>query len=490
MEKTFTPSSWEMGDQIVQLVKVASGGRLIGKDYNILVKRAGEEFAWRVKNELDIDPGHVPVHILAMGATEGYGSNRNGDGFKEASLIDYHPTFVKYARHYRHHKNKDPSKSYGQVKASCYNKAMRRVELLNTLFATKEAAEKGGGFVADKEMDMLESGKDIPVSMACKIAYDVCSGCGNKAKNRSEYCDATTCKYGGCKHNLTKVAEDGHVLHVDNPHPSFFDMSTVIRGADRNAFGVGADYFSKAASAEVIGGAQWAEIYGVIAPLEIALEKVSNPRIANQIKLAYLLADREDIVQETSLSELNRAFSSELQPEADLSPLGKVGSTKCATGLAALASQKISLPVRDFLRLALDGDSEKTAAVVDSVTQALPGIYNRLISSGTLESAIQSNPFTPSQKLASASQRQWAIGMAEKYSLDVDHVRQRVARSAIREITRPSLLQSAGTKSAAESSEVESLARRYALYKLAMLASQERDVPLTYDLAVRQNYLI
>ena len=485
MEKVIDPSSWDFGTSIAELVKFSSKG-LVNSDYSVLVKRAGEEFASQVRN-MEIKEGQIPVHLIAMGATEGYGPNRNGDGFKEAALKAYHQTFVKFAKHYRHHKNKDPENSYGQVKVSHYNDKMRRIELLVALNATKEAAAKHGGHVADKELERLLSGKDLPVSMACKVAYDVCSGCGHKAKNRDQYCTEDTCKYGGCKHHLTKVASDGHILHVDNPHPTFFDISSVFRPADRIAYGFKADYLQKAASGEVIGGAELAELYGIVPPLEVMLDSISDQRIIHQIKLAYALAEREDAHHGRDMGELARAFTRQVQPSVDVGPMGTAGTVKFATGLQALASQKIALPIRDFLRLVLDDRSEKYAAIIDEVPERLPGVFNRLISSGNLENSLRSNPYAPSRDLAPVIQRNWASKLAEDLSLDLGLVRRRAAKSAIYSYNMPTMLHKVATKQAQCSSEVEDLARRYALYKIAFLACQDRDVPLTTDLLVMQN---
>jgi len=62
----------------------------------------------------------------------------------------------------------------------------------------------------------------------CKVAYDVCKICKNKAKNRSEYCDHA-------KYAMGQVMSDGRRVGVDNPRPKFFDISYVKRGADRAA---------------------------------------------------------------------------------------------------------------------------------------------------------------------------------------------------------------------------------------------------------------
>lgn len=492
MEKIVIPSSWPFGEAICQMVKYSSRG-LVGADYSVLVKRAGEEAAHWLRN-IKVAEDQIPLHVIAMGATEGYGPNRNGDGFKEAALRQYCDTFVKHAKHYRHHKNKDPEIRYGSVKAAWYNETMKRVELLSVLNATKEAAEKYGGFVADKELDMINSGKDIPVSMACKVAYDVCSGCGNKARHRGEYCTEETCKYGGCKDNLTKVAADGHILHVDNPHPTFFDISTVIRPADRIAYGNVADYLQKAASCDLVGGAALAEAYGLTVPLDVVLSSVADKNVARQIKLAYALAaveDNIDFSQSNVHRDIARAFGNAVQPPMDLTPLGNVGTTKFATGLAALASQKIAMPIRDFLRLVLGEDSVKYAEFSEVVPDLLPGVYNRLITSGNLEQSVRSNPYTPSRDLAPVTQREWANKQASNYSLDPQHVGRRASLSAIRLIVAPSLLQQDMSKVASASGEAEQLARAYALYKLAFLSQQNDDfvnVPLTGEMLVLQNY--
>ena len=496
MEKIIEHGSWDFGVKAAELVRCSSRG-LSGSDLGILVKRAGDEFANRIKN-IKMAEGEIPVHLIAMGATEGYGPNRNGDGFKEAMLKACHKTFVKNARAYRHHKNKDKSKSYGVVKLSFYNEPMRRVELLLGLNGTKEAAEKNGGLLANEEMDTLESGKDLAVSMACHVPYDKCSSCGNEAKTRAEYCTEDNCvgpkgeKRGGCKHNLTKVAEDGHILHVDNPYGDFFDISKVIRPADRIAYGNEVDYMSKAASGEILGGAALAEALGITSPLHLRLQHIGDSRIADQVKLAYALAAAEDELELNhgeADADIARAFDPTLQGSMDISSMGKLGSTKCATGLAALSGQKIAMPLRDFLRLVLDGDSEKVASVAETVAGQLPGAFNRLIASSSLVEDLRSNPFTPSQALAPATQRKWAEKLAGDYSLATTDVSRRASLSAIRGITTPTMLQRSVEKSAAALGEANTLARRYVLYKLAFLGSQSEDLALTADMVVRQNYV-
>lgn len=486
MEKTIMPSSWDFGQSITQVIKYSSKG-LVGADYGVLVKRAGEEAAHWLKN-IDMADDQLPIHVIAMGAKEAYGPNRNGDAFSEAALMKFHPTFVKSGNWFRHHKNKDPKIRYGNIKASFYNKAMRRVELLGLLNLTKEAADKYGGFVADKEAEMIESGKDIPVSMACHIDYDVCSGCHNKARTRAEYCTGDTCKYGGCRDNLTKVAADGHILHVDNPHPHFFDISTVIRPADRIAYGNEAGYLRKAASyGDTIGGAAMAEAYNIVPPLSVWEGDHTDALTVSKIKMAYKLAAIEDTIESnrTRYCDVARAFSLNT-PDVELNNLGTVGTEKFAAGLRALADQDIVLPVRTFLRAVL-GDGTKYAEFSEIVPGLLPGVYNRLLRQNTLFSEYR-NQYNPSQKLASVTQRDWATKLAEHHSLSANLIRRRIALSSIRNIEEPTLL-AQNVKLAAVSRQAEKLARDYAMYKLSYLVHKNVNVPFTQELVVLQNYV-
>jgi hypothetical protein len=113
---------------------------------------------------------------------------------------------------------------------------MGRVELIVALNATEEAARRNKGLVADKELDKLENGEPIPVSMSCLAEADVCSGCGHYAKKEAEYCDDRICQFGGLKKNKGKTFSDGFTLYADTQAPLFFDISHVRVPADRIAY--------------------------------------------------------------------------------------------------------------------------------------------------------------------------------------------------------------------------------------------------------------
>lgn len=503
MEKIVEVGSWpRMSDQCVQFIKVSSRG-LIGQDRKqFLEKRAAHHhFVDAIDSgRIKLAKGDLPIHILAVGATEGYGCNRNGDGFNEATCRSQHPTFAKHAKYFRHHRNKlernDPY--YGAVKLSAYNEPMRRIECLTIGNMDKEAADRNGGLVMLPDtLATIDRGGDVAWSMACRLPADECANCHNKAASKDEYCTEDTCispetgrRMFGCKSGLTKVAEDGFQQYVENPLCDFFDLSEVVRPADRNCYGWKADYLQKAASeGYVIGGAELAELYALEnGQLPLTKAAFSTQQNALLTKLAALerQLNTDPTIRQRAIA---CAFNPLLQPPMDLSQFGAPGSMKMATALKALVGQKVAMPVRDFVRLVCAGDAVKTAALTEGVLQRLPGVYNRMIQDVGSSASLSSNPYAPATALAPASQRAWASKNAQWYSLEKAAVENRVHRSALRSLPIPALLDPDTAKSASEGAE--EVARQYALMKLAFLGAltREPDFAELCELAVLQNYV-
>ena len=164
------------------------------------------------------DPNYLYLHVIAMGAGEYYGCNKNGDYFPERALKIYHKTFETTAKIFKEHDNKEYSKSYGYVAKAYYNPIMHRVELL--LAVNKHDAPD----IVIK----VERGEIPEVSMGCRVPHDVCSICGNKSANKLQYCDHI-------RHSLKKIMPDGRQAFMLNLQPTFFDISFVFRRADKIA---------------------------------------------------------------------------------------------------------------------------------------------------------------------------------------------------------------------------------------------------------------
>lgn len=169
------------------------------------------------------------IHILltALGSGEVWGSNSNADFFFENDLKPEDPSFGHQtflnAGIFTHHKNKDMSKTLGKVLLSIYNPKMKRVELIERVDRDK-AKEHGASDIYDR----LNDGEHLDVSMGCRVKYDVCMICGNKAPTRAQYCDEM-------KQTPGRILPDGRIVCVFNPKPIFFDISFVNVGAAKNA---------------------------------------------------------------------------------------------------------------------------------------------------------------------------------------------------------------------------------------------------------------
>jgi len=489
MVKLVSPSGWDFQQRIVTPVKVSSRG-LIGNDRADFLKVASHAFVSQLDN-VKFAKDEVPLHLIALGASEAYGPNRNGDGFKEAACRKYHDTFVKFAKFFRNHRNKpergDPF--FGTVKASAYNDEMRRVELLCGLNAEKSAADRNGGFIADTELEKIARGEEIPVSMACRVPNDVCSFCKHAARHRGEYCTSEKCAAGGCRSNLTrlvKVAGDLHHLHVDNPHPTWFDISRVFRPADRIAYGAKADYLTKSAS-----DSDWFDLQDYIkmaeassAPLDVILYDTGNlgmwsEKYASQVKLAYALASMEG---EQAKADEYRAFVNKPFP---VEKMASFGSEECCKQLAALADRQIILNIQDYARLSDREEHIKSAAAM------LPGIYTEMVQNESLPLRVESGDCSFIEKTANESSRLLAQAMYADYSISKSAADDRGFLSCIREQPAPSLI--SFEKSASVHADAEKLAEDYAIYKLAALwrtAASDPDFPLTVRLSLRQNQVL
>jgi hypothetical protein len=301
------------------------------------------------------DPKLYYVVINALGSYEGWGPNRNGDAFPEEGLThvslrtdmgtpnDYgYKTFEYYAKLYKHHVNKDPNKSFGDVVFSSWNPRIRRVELVVGIYR-----DKGASII-----DAIESGKILSVSMGCKVLYDRCSICGNKAKTKEQYCKHV-------KNHLRKIVSretallwskelglnilPGSSVMMFNDHPRFFDISEVYVGAERTAFVLG-----KAASANTTMSVDIADAYGVT---DSDIDKIAvmgkkgeiDKKIGGEESLkdfdgrivaqANKLKDKIDLTNLRAMSREPEIDKDHLNAIAGVAPLSKIFSTMLGMGI-------------------------------------------------------------------------------------------------------------------------------------------------------------
>lgn len=446
MLKCVMPSAWDYGSPYLQPLKISSRG-LMDNDRRALVKAAGDRVAEAVRR-VKLARDEVGALLTAMGATEYYGPNRNGDGFREGPLIQYHPNFVKRAKPFRDHDNRPSSPHYGRVVDSLYDYPMHRVALVVAYNGGPAAIEKNGGYLADLEIDDLERGREFPVSMATSVPYDTCSSCGNKARTRAQYCKEGSCPHGGLHDNIGRVFADGHHLHADNPTGlEFFDISRVRKPADRTAY-----TFGKVAGVIGTDGAALAEGAGLILPHWLQAPPLAPAEVVNACKVAGVLADVS-----------RRGLGHEAMAPATWAPLpGLPEGATLRDAFAALASVKAAASLREFLELAAPGQG---AALLDPVAAHLPGAIASLAADPDLAEKLAASESTPSE-CAPMALHAWAKRAAHGRALDRESVRSQAALAAIREASPRRFDKSAY----AHLSSAAAAAEEFALHRIAVVA--------------------
>ena len=278
MQKVYElDTHFNTGEATVQPVLLwGANGRPLRESFSKTASEAGDYI-----RSVQPQPGKTIVLVLALGAYETYDLNRNGDGFNEFPyrtgmkvtcghaacqkgdawvsrgelITDHYKSFEQFGKVYKHHVNKDPAKSYGDVIKAFWNPQMHRVELLL-------------GIDNDKAPDIVQriaDGEYPAVSMGCRISYDVCTVCGHRAPTRAQYCDHL--KFG-----MRQVTSSGLRAGALNPTPKFFDISFVVKPADQTGY-----MLKKVANVyEIRSSAELGEKLAEIEEKRAAIRKVSD----------------------------------------------------------------------------------------------------------------------------------------------------------------------------------------------------------------------
>ena len=141
---------------------VGVGGEIV-KSASEMQKQAATIFNMEYE-ALKPPKGMTGIHLVALGDAEAYPMNRNGDLFPKEACEKYVDTFVKHGHVYEHHRNKDPRKALGQIKAAAYNPDMHRIELY--IWADNEKSRD--------HLERLEKTGEVSFSMAAHVPNDRC----------------------------------------------------------------------------------------------------------------------------------------------------------------------------------------------------------------------------------------------------------------------------------------------------------------------------
>jgi len=477
MIKTVMPGDYDWNDTQSVLMDVAS----TGIDRGQLQKRA----AAGVFSDADVKPekGHSIIHLIAMGDSEKYGANRNGDIFyREGQVVEFPEpkneksatiehgnldrawTFEKYAKVYRDHKNSKHDKAYGKVIKAAHNDKMSRVELLISV-PNEDPLWR-------EDMEKLASGEDIPFSMSCRVPGDHCTICGNFAPTRRQYCSHL-------KKNMSELTKSGHRVGMINDHMVYFDISRVRVPADRIAYSL-----MKVANFSTISGERDEHTFDI--PIIGADADESGVYAGRDIAALRKLAKIEKEIEAVGKAPCeSTALSPEVMPDVPEDVLEGLGDNREDIGkvLAALSDAKISLSLKDLMKLIMGSQAGGLSGSIDLATNRLPGVFSRMCDCGTDELSESIMPMDSEGPLPEKVMRMIS-GLEGGMSLDDEPVRKRVTIVAIRG-GRPSELKKAAS---VIDETAERMLEIYATYKLAWCMKQGVDSSLS-RLAVLQHYV-
>jgi hypothetical protein len=429
--------------------------------------------------------GQEDLHIIAVGAYEGTGFNRNGDGFMEKDCEANCHYFKDADRAvHRHHKNKPKDPKYGNIKAAAYNKPMKRVELVV-------------GLDVDKCADILDEQEktgNTNWSMASKQAYDICTWCDHKAKTDTDRCAHIPSKIG-------ELNKEGVMCGMLNPDPRWFEISYVRRPADR--IGVTLGKLASTGELKPMLPRDFLNIYGEIyVPDHIQLSK----KACDKRGLLHKLAEIEKHVE--GIARGGAKTSRDLYMSRHAGKLAKGGISdktidelrKYDPGqlLKLLADKGIIFNPEDFSKY-LFGDRVNPENV-QGMKSHLPDMHQQLSQEGGGD-VLNNESFEPSMSgCPPQDAKQLVSGMAPDQSLNGDQAVKRIMRIIIMAGGAPgSDINAGGDKTALKPTMPEQktksafdkeLAKQYTAYKLAALNYLDEQNKLDDDImwhAVLQN---
>src|SRR5690606_2318621 len=195
------------------------------------------------------------------------------------------------------------------------------------------------------------------VSMGCRVPWDECSICKNRARNRGEYC-------AHLRYQMNRILEDGRRVCAYNWRPIFFDISFVPIGAEK-ASHVLAKVAHQIPVYEIRSSAELGEIYyAKLAEAEKRSTEQKNADITKNVPAEDVKVEGvtpEDKAKVDAFMQDAAAVKADETPIPDhvLDALGEFPLKQVFTTLAALG---IDLRPEEFQRIVLIKQGAKALA--------------------------------------------------------------------------------------------------------------------------------
>lgn len=440
---------------------VGVGGEIV-KSASELGKQASTIFNMDYE-ALKPPKGMTGIHLVALGDSEAYPMNRNGDLFPMEACKKYYDTFVMHGHVFQHHRNKDPKKAIGKIVASAYNPEMHRIELY--IWADNEKAHD--------HLERLERTGEVPFSMACIVPNDRCSVCN---AIREKPGDKSECEH--IKWKLGKIDEDGTQIGTYNDQPKWFDISFVGRPADRIAWNL------KVASAmpddlTINSSVKQAEIEGYTLPDDIAIESdVAKRKFGIMRKLADAYAKCASWLSGETKPTGSDRYTFELRKLAgaslDDSILSSLRELDPSCAFSALGDAGIVMDVPSFFKYAFGPDFNVVEKYLPSVEKAASAVIREAVETSSCAEFCNCSRFdaatrmlsrpVPFELMESMSKSAAAMGFGT-----VDAVTRIL--DVVASGREPSFSNSEKTAESVDQTVANKLAKKYAMYKIAAICA-------------------
>lgn len=432
-------------------------------------KKQTETIFGKSYDELKPDKKHVGIHVVALGDEEHYGPNRNMDAMPADSLRKYHDTFVTHGHVFRHHRNKDPKKSIGNIVASAYNEPMGRVELF--IHADRDKAAP--------ELERLERDGEIPFSMALNENWDECSVCHNR---RSGAGDPKQCVH--IREHLGEMSEDGKRVYMINREYTFFDISFVGKPADRIAWDLMKVYpdddsdessgAEKDASATLpFDSVKLAEYYGVSAPDSIAINSPEAIRKLSYARMLTSLSDRyvglltkassADSARDRYLVELCKVASSPL----DDATIGKLRDLDPPQAFRLLGDAGVVMDSKSFFKYAMGDDYSAVEPYINGIGRYVSDVVKSAEAAGDLQTICNDRSFDACEHVCFTGETRGLLDVLKK-SASIDSVDDAIIDGSVKGVSFTPAVDTMSSD-VVKNAVTKKLAAKYAAYKLSAI---------------------
>lgn len=436
------------------------------------------------KSELQTEKtaGQTDALVIALGAYEGTGANRNGDIFKEASCLEHYKTFIKSGSKgkdgkydgralNRHHKNKPEDPKYGNIKAAAYNQKMKRIELVIGMDNDKCA----------EEIQKLAEGKQINVSMAAKVAFDKCTWCGYAAKDDNHRCEHIPRQLG-------EINKRGEMCSMDNIDPKWFELSIVGRPADR----IGMSLKLASHNSYIKSASDYKVLYpGFVAPEDedsvLKISKYASEKRSLVKKLAAIEKHIDGVIAEGPKNTKDKYLAEQKSKlthtdsisESAMDELRKYEPSKL---LRALADQGIVFSAEDFIRYTFGAKALHGAGdLFSKVKTHLPSMFSNIEQDGDDE--VNEERYEPSSSgMLPKPVLNLVRSLFDGHSLFDAPAHGRIMKiTIVKNLPSAKLRGKDGDKEISKEAVVKELAKQYGAYKLAALRYLDNQDKLDED---------